>query len=204
MRKKIITASLLLLPIVIYLGLRNNQGNSEETYVNEVLKERSEKEDYMQTSSSSPFINKLATYEPLKYYEVDPAFKVKAEVEKINELSYINVSESDGSSKQYIKYAWLNFELSQQPLRLLVLKPVGFGQMNVLFTAFADETSGSATYGSGRYLDLSFKNASSITLDFNKAYNPYCAYDESFACPFPPTENILPISITAGEKVYHQ
>ena len=135
MRKKIITASLLLLPIVIYLGLRNNQGNSEETYVNEVLKERSEKEDYMQTSSSSPFINKLATYEPLKYYDVDPAFKVNAEVEKINELSYINVSESDGSSKQYIKYAWLNFELSQQPLRLLVLKPVGFGQMNVLFTA---------------------------------------------------------------------
>ncbi|MEL7145318.1 MAG: DUF1684 domain-containing protein [Bacteroidota bacterium] len=203
MRKKIITALLIILPVAVYFGIRSSQEGSGEDYINEILKERTEKEDYMQTSSASPFIKNLSNYEPLKYYDVDPAFKVKASVEKITDIAYVSVSESKGSTKQYLKYAWLHFKLDDQPLKLLVLKPVGFGQMNVLFTAFADDTSGNETYGSGRYLDLNFKNASSITLDFNKAYNPYCAYDESFSCPFPPRENVLPVRITAGEKVYH-
>ena len=72
-----------------------------------------------------------------------------------------------------------------------------------LFLAFADETSARETYGAGRYLDLKkIGGATEIELDFNRAYNPYCAYAEGFSCPLPPPENILKIAIRAGEKTY--
>ena len=99
-------------------------------------------------------------------------------------------------------YATLSFEIDDSPMELLVLKPSGFGQMNILFTAFADETSSIETYGAGRYLDLDFKNASTITLDFNLAYNPYCAYSTGWSCPIPPEENFLNTAIKAGVMDY--
>lgn len=203
MKKKIITAFIILLPIVIYLGLRSDDEGGNESYEAKIQEERREKEDFMKTSASSPFQKIPDQYKPLKYFQVNSKYKVKAEVEKINEISYVSIGESDGSTKRYVKYAWLHFKIDEKPLKLLVLKPTGFGQMNVLFTAFADDTSGEETYGAGRYLDLNFKNASSITLDFNTAYNPYCAYNEGFACPFPPAENVLPVRIEAGEKTFH-
>ena len=72
-----------------------------------------------------------------------------------------------------------------------------------LFLAFADATSAKESYGAGRYLDIKkVPGSTSLILDFNKAYNPYCAYNENFSCPFPPSENLLHVAITAGEKVY--
>jgi uncharacterized protein (DUF1684 family) len=77
-------------------------------------------------------------------------------------------------------------------------------ERGTLFLAFADETSTQETYGAGRYLDIKkVPGSSSVLLDFNKAYNPYCAYSDKFSCPFPPKENILSVPIRAGEKVYH-
>ena len=72
-----------------------------------------------------------------------------------------------------------------------------------LFLAFADVTSARETYGAGRYLDIKkIPGATSIELDFNKAYNPYCAYNENYTCPLPPKENFLKVAILAGEKNY--
>jgi uncharacterized protein (DUF1684 family) len=74
-----------------------------------------------------------------------------------------------------------------------------------LFLAFGDGTSAEETYGAGRYLDIDkTQGSNTITLDFNKAYNPYCAYSEKFSCPLPPAENLLVIPIPAGEKSYHE
>ena len=74
-----------------------------------------------------------------------------------------------------------------------------------LFLAFGDETSGAETYGAGRYLDITkTPGSNTIILDFNQAYNPYCAYSNSFSCPLPPPENLLRVAIRAGEKTYHQ
>jgi len=204
MRKKAITVILIILPIAIYFGLRSNQSDSSSSYLEEINRERQEKEDFMKSSASSPFVNGKANYKPLKYFPINPEFKVKATVTKLTDLEYVNIGESDGSSKRYLKYARLDFDIKGQSQQLMVLKPTGFGQMNVLFTAFVDETSSVETYGGGRYLDLSFKNASTITLDFNKAYNPYCAYNEGFSCPLPPRENLLSVRIEAGEKNYHE
>lgn len=204
MRKKLIIAAVILIPIAIYLGLKTNQSDSTEAYFEEIMKKRQEQEEYLKTSSSSPFAKDKSGFKPLNYYPIDPKYKVKAIVNKLTNLEYVNIGETDGSTKRYVKYATLSFKIDDTPMELLVLKPSGFGQMNILFTAFADETSSIETYGAGRYLDLDFKNASTITLDFNLAYNPYCAYNESFSCPLPTKENILPIKIEAGEKKFHK
>ena len=97
--------------------------------------------DYMKTSASSPFNTSNSKFEGLKYFPANPKYKVKAKVNKLSEIKYVNIGESDGSSKRYVKYATLSFEIDSKSMELVVLKPTGFGQMNVLFTAFADETS---------------------------------------------------------------
>jgi hypothetical protein len=88
---------------------------------------------------------------------------------------------------------------------LLILESIESGPLRgTLFLAFADGTSARETYGAGRYLDVKkVVGAATVELDFNKAYNPYCAYADHFSCPLPPRENILDIAIRAGEKSYH-
>ena len=75
------------------------------------------------------------------------------------------------------------------------------GYENSLFVPFTDLTNGKETYGGGRYMDVEIPEGDSIVLDFNKAYNPYCAYSTNYSCPIPPKENDLPISINAGLKI---
>jgi hypothetical protein len=75
---------------------------------------------------------------------------------------------------------------------------------NKLFIPFADETSANQTYGAGRYLEADKPNGNIVALDFNLAYNPYCAYSEEYSCPFPPPENLLSVAIEAGEKKYYE
>jgi len=74
--------------------------------------------------------------------------------------------------------------------------------VDYLFLRFIDKTNDETTYSGGRYLDIRIPEGDSIILDFNKAYNPYCAYNNAFSCPIPPSENNLPVSILAGVKVY--
>jgi len=112
---------------------------------------------------------------------------------------------SDGQEKKYLEYAHAEFELNNTVCRLLILEIVDGDYRGTLFLAFADSTSANETYGAGRYLDLKkTPGASSITLDFNNAYNPYCAYSDNFSCPFPPKENVLKTAVRAGEKKYHE
>jgi hypothetical protein len=112
---------------------------------------------------------------------------------------------SDQKENQYIEFANAVFQLDGREHRLLILEILGPDpRQGELFLGFADATSANETYGGGRYLDLErVRGATSIDLDFNKAYNPYCAYTEGFSCPLPPKENILGIAIPAGEKNYH-
>lgn len=189
-----------ILIIVVFTFLGNDE--SEAQYVERIKKERVEKDEFMKTSNASPFKEDPDSFTGLNYFEPNPKFKVSADITKFTTKEYVNIPESDGSSKQYLKFAKASFKLNNMPYELLLLKQTGFGSMNVIFTAFTDNTSGNTTYGGGRYLDLSFKNASKITIDFNQAYNPYCEYNESFSCPLPPRENHISMAIEAGEKNY--
>ena len=189
--------------VLIMFSLQN--GESDESYLTNILKERTEKDDFMKSDDSSPFQNDSIAFSGLKYYDVDENYRVKAKLEPIEEKKVRIIGTSDGKEQKYLEYAWANFKLNDTENKLLILEVMEMGpQRGKLFLAFADETSGNETYGAGRYLDLKkVPAATSIVLDFNQAYNPYCAYNENYSCPFPPRENILKIAIRAGEKSYH-
>ncbi len=116
----------------------------------------------------------------------------------------LELAMTDGSSESYIKHSYAEFELEGLTRRLLLLQASDEPDKKKFFLAFADETSGESTYGGGRYINLRQDGSRSITIDFNLAYNPYCAYNPDFACPIPPKENILDIAIPAGEKNYKE
>jgi len=109
---------------------------------------------------------------------------------------------TDGSVERYLRHSFAEFELKGESVRLLLLQAADETDKKNFFLAFADDTSGGESYGGGRYLNLRQDGQQSITIDFNLAYNPYCAYNPDFACPIPPKENILDIPIRAGEKNY--
>lgn len=180
-------------------------GESSENYLNTIIKERTEKDEFMKSGEGSPFQNDSIPYTGLKYFDADESYRLKARLEPIEEKKVRIISTSDGKEQKYLEYAFANFELQGTQHKLLILEVMEMGpQRGKLFLAFADETSGNETYGAGRYLDLKkVAAATSIVLDFNLAYNPYCAYNENYTCPFPPRENILKIAIRAGEKNYH-
>ncbi|MFK7952410.1 MAG: DUF1684 domain-containing protein, partial [Ekhidna sp.] len=140
------------------------------------------------------------TYQEVEFFTVKPEFKVSATLDRLSKREVVSITNSDGSVVKYIKFARARFKLNGEEHSLLILKPLGFG--NQFLTAFGDETSGESTYGGGRYLDLVIGKSDRIEIDFNKAYNPYCAYMADFLCPLPPKENFLSVSIEAGEKNY--
>ncbi|MEQ9286037.1 MAG: DUF1684 domain-containing protein [Cyclobacteriaceae bacterium] len=203
MKKKLyIPLALILVTGVIYFSQSGEESLGD--YTQKISQVRKEKNEFMKSSTESPFYNQKEKFGKLKYFDPNLDFKVKARVERIETRSYLDLATSTGKSEKYLKFAYARFELKGQEMKLLLLKKASGGKSEPIFAAFADDSSGNSTYGGGRYLDLSFKNATRIELDFNLAYNPYCAYIESFSCPFPPAENILPIAITAGEKLYHE
>jgi uncharacterized protein (DUF1684 family) len=113
---------------------------------------------------------------------------------------------STGRLPEYVKYGELHFTLSGKTHVLTVYQNLELVQKpeykDYLFIPFMDETNGFDTYGGGRYLDFRIPADTTATLDFNMAYNPYCAYSPHYSCPIPPAENHLQVKILAGEKSY--
>lgn len=203
--KSIITIGIVLIAVVmIYYSFSGNE--TSEAYVASIQKMREEKDHTMRTGSDSPFANdSLHTFTGLKYYPVDAAYRIQATLTPIENKKAITLPTSDEKQKSYLEYAYAEFEMQGQRNKLLILEIMDIGPYRgTLFLAFADQTSAVETYGAGRYLDIKkVPGSTSITLDFNEAYNPYCAYNDHYSCPFPPQENILNVRIEAGEKVYH-
>ena len=108
----------------------------------------------------------------------------------------ISIQTSDGQQRVYRRDARVSFEVDGESVTLAMYNT---GQPG-FFIPFRDSTSGKTSYGAGRYLDIEANGDGSVTLDFNLAYNPYCAYNDSYSCPMPPHENWLTIPIEAGEK----
>ncbi len=179
-------------------------GDSLDEYSKQLQKERADKNDFMRSSAESPFVVGKVPFDSLHYFPADLKYRINASLEPIHNKKVITLSASDGAEAQYKEYAHATFSLDGVECKLLILEIFDPGPTSgTLFLAFADETSAEETYGAGRYLEVKkVPGASSILLDFNKAYNPYCAYVDNFSCPFPPKENVLKVAIRAGERKY--
>jgi len=194
-------AGVSLLIIIIY----STTGNNDADYHLEIKNRRVEKDDFMRNNADSPFKDTKESFTGLKYFDPDPKFRINADLESIENKKMVVLQTSDNKEQRYLEYAYATFTIGDVPCKLLILEVADTGPFRgTLFLAFADQSSAIETYGAGRYLDVKkTPGATSITLDFNEAYNPYCAYSNSFSCPFPPKENVLSVLIAAGEKSYH-
>ncbi|WP_439584243.1 DUF1684 domain-containing protein [Dyadobacter bucti] len=169
-----------------------------EQYKTKLLGERAAKDEQFRTSADSPIADK-ESFHGLHYFQPNLSFRIKANISPyMNDDKEVVVRYTDGTSEKYEKYGYANFTINGESQKLLLLK-----NESIISVLFKDETSGNLTYGGGRYLDYpvsEIKN-NTIILDFNKAYNPYCVYQESYACPVPPAENKLTVAILAGEQI---
>jgi uncharacterized protein (DUF1684 family) len=189
--------------IIVWYTASSGLGDAE--YAAQITKSRQEKDEFMKGGKGSPFADAAEPFTGLKYFEPNSKFRIVADLEPIENKQVVVLQTNDKQEQRYIEYARASFSIDKVPCKLLILEVLDSGPFKgTLFLAFADQSSAFETYGAGRYLDVKkTPGASSITLDFNEAYNPYCAYNDSFSCPFPPRENILNVLIAAGEKNYH-
>ncbi|KLT65360.1 DUF1684 domain-containing protein [Pedobacter sp. BMA] len=156
------------------------------------------------------------SYAPLKesdlpnlhFYDADSSYRVTANVEILKNEKVFKMPTYDGTSKEFYRYARISFILNGKAVSMTLYKNVALSgnpkYKDLLFLPFTDETNTKETYGGGRYIDLSSKEIADnkIEVDFNKAYNPYCAYSDGYRCPVPPQENDLELEIKAGEQLY--
>ncbi len=168
-------------------------------YITAIEAERGQKESFFRMSPYSPLdADARATFPGLKHYPVDPALRFTLPLEKVAQEEII-IQTNTGDEQPFYRVGTVTFTVNGESATLTVYR----GAENAeLFIPFKDATNGSETYGAGRYLEPVALSDGTILLDFNVAYNPYCAYSENYSCPLPPAENWLTIPIRAGEMAF--
>jgi hypothetical protein len=170
-------------------------------YVSTVQAERAHKDEAFRRQIDQPIPQAAQQlYLPLKYFPIDPAYSVIASFAPVAVHTPLQMPTSAGKMRDMEQVGTLSFTLKGQLLSLGAFVEVGTPPER-LFVPFTDLTSGTETYAAGRYLELD-RNATGIyTIDFNRAFHPYCYYNESYDCPYPPPSNRLPVPVRAGEKL---
>ncbi|MDZ7848880.1 MAG: DUF1684 domain-containing protein [Owenweeksia sp.] len=143
-------------------------------------------------------------FKGLPFFPIDTSYRTVATIERTPKAKPFRMATTTDRAPMYRQYALAYFSIDGQPDTLRIYQNMELMQIeklkDYLFTPFTDLTNGFGSYGGGRYLDLRKPLGNSIVLDFNKAYNPYCAYNHRYSCPIPPRENHLNIAIKAGVK----
>jgi len=179
--------------------------HSHEDYVTSLELLRKEKDHFFRTDPQSPIPAELrGDFRGLDYFPPDPRYRLRVRLVKLPNPEPVTLTTSKGVPRPMVRYGYFDFEIDGVKQRLYAYKPVAppghHHEDRSLFIPFRDATSGKETYGAARYLDLEEDPSGEHVLDFNLAYNPYCAYSDDYVCPFPPRENWLTVPIRAGEK----
>jgi len=142
----------------------------------------------------------------LDFFKFDSAFVVSANLVRTPEEKPFKMKTTTDRLPEYVKYGVVEFQLHEETYQLNIYRSldtqVKDSNKNPLFLPFLDNTNGDTSYGGGRYVEFKIPKENTIEIDFNKAYNPYCAYNEKYSCPIVPRENYLPIEVTAGVKAF--
>src|SRR5262245_38936764 len=160
---------------------------------------RAEKDRYFKMSPDSPIPpHERASFQGLHYYAENADLRLLVRIEEFEPKEPIRMLTSTGAVQEYLRWGRFPIEVEGRSAALTVY----YASWGEYFVPFVDATSGDETYGAGRYLELEEQEDGSFLADFNLAYNPYCAYSESYSCPIPPAENRIDVPIRAGELNY--
>jgi uncharacterized protein len=162
---------------------------------------------YYKDASTSPLKDDDRKYfTGLEFFKFDSAYIVNAKFERFPNEKPFEMKTSTERRPVYLKYGELSFELKGKPHKLNVYQNTELleteGYEDYLFLPFLDETNGIESYGGGRYLDTRIPKGNTMVIDFNQAYNPYCAYNDKYSCPIVPRENYLRVRVEAGVKAF--
>ena len=170
-------------------------------YIDTVEMNREQKDVYFRGDPFSPIdIEQRAQFIGLNYYPVDLALRLTLPLDRVDDPEEVTIQTNTGEARPFLRIGTVSFEVGGESARLAIYQSPDHDD---LFVPFRDGTSGTETYGAGRYLEPQALPNDMILLDFNMAYNPFCAYSSDYSCPLPPLENHLTrVAIRAGEKKF--
>src|SRR4029079_3569436 len=175
----------------------NKPPDDPQEYAAKIAADRAAKDDEVQLNDDVVPKDKKAQFLPLSYYPIDPEYHVVAALKPAQEQIRLKMPTSSGQMRDMIRRGTLEFTLKGQ---LMTLGAFTEGDVNRLFVPFGDMTNGTETYPAGRFPRRRAHGNNHYQIDFTRAYIPYCYYNASYECPYPPTENRLKVPIHAGEK----
>lgn len=158
--------------------------------------QRREKDQFFKSHPQSPLTpDQQAKFSSLSYYDFNAELDITTTIEPIADGRFVQIQTTTGDVRQFKRYGTFSFTVDGQEARLTIYEAdYGF------FLPFVDAGAGTETYPAGRYLEPEYLGDNRFHVDFNHAYNPYCAYSDGWSCPITPAENRLKLSLRAGEK----
>ena len=173
-------------------------------WLKELEERRKEKDDFFATQHESPIPHgERKGFRGLKYFPPDRKFTINTKLQRYEKPEIIQMATSAGTAQRFYRIGYFEFEISTDKVRVQAYQSAE-RKGDEIFIPFRDKTSGKDSYDSGRYLDFHSSKDDEYLIDFNFAYNPFCAYSDEYVCPFPPNENWLDVEIRAGERKYHE
>jgi uncharacterized protein (DUF1684 family) len=177
--------------------------DADADWADRLWSNREEKDEFFTEHPQSPIPpEERDDFDGLNYFDPDPDYRVEATVAVHEEPDPVEMETSDGRTVRYERCVTFEFELDGDSYELH-----GYRQGpddEAVFVPFRDKTTGQQTYEDGRYMELQpdrdLSDGDEVTVDFNLAYSPFCAFSETFACPYPPEENWLETTVPAGER----
>jgi uncharacterized protein len=164
--------------------------------------------EYAKKETSPLTAEDLKIFKALDFFKIDSKYIVEATFVRFKNEKEFGMKTSTSRLPKYLKYGELHFQIDGKNLKLNLYQDIDLskqaGYEDYLFLPFTDMTCGNKSYIGGRYLDMKFPKSNKVVIDFNKAYNPYCAYNHRYSCPIVPAENDLKIEILAGVKKFHK
>ena len=174
-----------------------------DTWGRALTRFRAEKDEFFRTSEGSPLPHGGgAGFSGLRYYDPNPSFRFEARLQRYSNPASVMMTTSKGTRQLFNRVGYFEVAIEGETVRVQAYQSAEREDPSI-FVPFRDATSGQESYGASRYLDLEVEHDDNYALDFNYAYNPYCAYSDDYVCPLPPQENWLQVPITAGERKYH-
>ncbi|GGZ23758.1 hypothetical protein GCM10007049_15960 [Echinicola pacifica] len=182
--------------------------HSQTDYTSEIKVFQEELNTEFANPEESPLKEEdLAEFKALDFFPIDSSYRVEAEFVRSKDAAPFKMETTTARRPIYEKYGEVYFTLAGNKYRLNIYQSHDLREKEeyrtYLFLLFTDQTNGSESYGGGRFIDLQIPDGEQLILDFNKAYNPYCAYNAKYSCPIPPKENDMPMEIRAGVKKFH-
>jgi len=181
----------------------------DKEVIKEIKKHQDKLNKQFETKGESPLTeNDRKHFKGLEFFNIDLDYRVTAKFTRTPNEEFFAAGTSSGKTKFLLKYGVLNFSVKGKKIELAVYQSQRLLENPIykdyLFLPFNDLSNGDVTYGGGRFIDLTIPTGNTIIVDFNKAYNPYCAYSDGWNCTIPPVENGVDIEIIAGVKKYNK